>query len=59
MIGAFRGNYVALRDFLMTKDGNGIYKDIAKIKAGAVAGLKPNMKYQCMDNWWAECRIQR
>lgn len=41
MMDAFGGNYVAMRDYLMIN--NGIYQDIARTNAGAVAGLKPNI----------------
>ncbi|KAL5706240.1 Flotillin-like protein 4 [Ranunculus cassubicifolius] len=37
----FKGNYVAMRDYLMIRDGT--YQDIAKTNATAVAGLKPNI----------------
>ncbi|KAF5200434.1 Flotillin-like protein [Thalictrum thalictroides] len=41
MLNAFAGNYVAMRDYLMIN--NGVYQEIAKTNAGAVAGLKPNI----------------
>ncbi|KAL5706241.1 Flotillin-like protein 4 [Ranunculus cassubicifolius] len=41
LLDAFGGNYLAMRDYLMITKG--MYQDIAKINAGAVAGLKPNL----------------
>ncbi|PIA46318.1 hypothetical protein AQUCO_01500081v1 [Aquilegia coerulea] len=41
LLNAFAGNYVAMRDYLMIT--NGMYQEIAKTNAGAVAGLKPNI----------------
>ncbi|KAL5707926.1 Flotillin-like protein 4 [Ranunculus cassubicifolius] len=41
MLEAFDGNYVSMRDYLMIT--NGLYQDIAKVNATAVAGLKPTI----------------
>ncbi|KAF5204044.1 Flotillin-like protein [Thalictrum thalictroides] len=41
MLDAFGGDYNAMRDYLMIN--NGMYQDIARTNASAVAGLKPNI----------------
>ncbi|KAF9621670.1 hypothetical protein IFM89_025965 [Coptis chinensis] len=41
MLESFGGNYLAMRDYLMIN--NGMFQEIAKVNAGAVAGMKPNI----------------
>lgn len=41
LLDSLGGNYVALRDYLMIK--NGIFQDIARINAHAIHGLQPKI----------------
>ncbi|KAI3792100.1 hypothetical protein L2E82_05970 [Cichorium intybus] len=41
LLGAFRGNYTALRDYVMINGG--MYQEIAKINGEAVKGLQPKI----------------